>query len=431
MTHLRRVFHNAGMDFYADLHIHSKYSRATSRHCDLENLPVWARKKGLAVIGTGDFTHPVWMGELKERLVAAEPGLFALREADDAEHATRFMLSAEISTIYKKGGRTRKVHHLICAPDFEHADRISSALGRIGNLNADGRPILKLDSRDLLEIVLESGPDAFLVPAHIWTPWFSALGSKSGFDSIDECYGDLAEHIFAVETGLSADPPMIRRLSSLDRFALVSNSDAHSPAKLGREACVFSCPLSFFDMRDALRTGNGYEGTIEFFPEEGKYHWDGHRKCGTCFTPFQSRQHKDTCPVCKKPVTLGVMRRVEDLADRSEEEGELRASKYRRLVPLVEIISEIEGVGAGSKRVGAIYEALLKDLGPELFILAEAKLKDIEEKGSELLAEGIGHMRRGEVLSNPGFDGEYGTVRLFVGETLSLGKERVSPTPPS
>ena len=313
------------MRFYADLHIHSKYSRATSRDCDLENLAYWGRKKGITVIGTGDFTHPGWIAEIKDKLIPAEPGLFRLRE--DIEKAVfaklppscrgtvRFTLSVEISTIYKKGDKTRKVHHLVYAPSIEKAEAINKKLGSIGNIRSDGRPILGLDSRHLLEIVLNAGDDCYIVPAHIWTPWFSVLGSKSGFDRVSECYGDLSEHIFAVETGLSSDPEMNWRVSHLDRYRLVSNSDAHSPQKLGREACVFETDMDYYAMRAALRTGKGYGGTAEFFPEEGKNHLDGHRKCETLLRPAESPKLNGLFPACKKPLTLGVMYRVEELAD--------------------------------------------------------------------------------------------------------------------
>jgi DNA helicase-2/ATP-dependent DNA helicase PcrA len=269
------------MRFHADLHVHSKYSRATSRDLDLEHLAAWAARKGIGVVATGDFTHPVWRAELAEKLVPAEPGLYRLR--DDIEKAVmatlpapcrvpvRFMLEVEISTIYKKGDRTRKIHHLIYAPDLETVDRMSARLARIGNIASDGRPILGLESRNLLELALESGPHAYLVPAHIWTPWFAALGSQSGFDSIADCYGDLADHIFAVETGLSSDPPMNWRISFLDRYRLTSNSDAHSPGKLGREATTFDCDLDYFAIKSALETGRGYVGTVEFFPDEGEH----------------------------------------------------------------------------------------------------------------------------------------------------------------
>ena len=415
------------MTFYADLHVHSKYSRATSRNCDLEHLALWARKKGIGIVATGDFTHPAWRAELKEKLVPAEPGLFRLR-ADleraveerlpracrSASTAVRFMLSVEISTIYKKLDKTRKIHHLIYTPDFESTDRVVDSLSRIGNLHSDGRPILGLDSRHLLEIALESGPDSYLVPAHIWTPWFAALGSKSGFDAIDDCYGDLARHIFAVETGLSSDPPMNWRVSSLDRFRLVSNSDAHSPEKLGREVCVFDTELDYFALRRALETGEGYEGTLEFFPEEGKYHLDGHRNCNVRLSPRETREHEGRCPACGKPLTVGVMHRVEDLADRPEDVAPPEtAGAMQSLVPLPEILSEIHQVGAKSKRVARHYESLLGRLGPELPLLNTLPLEDIAPVSSSLVTEAVSRLRRQEVIRHAGYDGVYGTIRLF------------------
>ena len=415
------------MTFYADLHVHSKHSRATSRNCDLEHLAIWGRKKGIGIVATGDFTHPAWRAELKEKLVPAEPGLFRLRPdlerfveerlpaACRSRHtAVRFMLSVEISTIYKKFDRTRKIHHLIYTPDFEATDRVVDSLSRIGNLHSDGRPILGLDSRHLLEIALESGPDSYLVPAHIWTPWFAALGSKSGFDAIDECYGDLAPHIFAVETGLSSDPPMNWRVSSLDRFRLVSNSDAHSPEKLGREVCVFDTDLDYFALRRALETGEGYEGTLEFFPEEGKYHLDGHRNCRVRLSPEETREREGRCPACGKPLTVGVMHRVEDLADRPEDvEPPETAGTMQSLIPLPEILSEIHQVGPKSKRVARHYEGLLGSLGPELPLLNAVPLEDIAPAASSLVAEAVARLRRQEVIRHAGYDGVYGTIRLF------------------
>ncbi len=411
------------MRFYADLHIHSKYSRATSRNCDLEHLALWARRKGISVVATGDFTHPAWFDEIREKLVPAEPGLFRLRP--EIEHEierrlpkscagpTRFLLEVEISTIYKKGDWTRKVHHLIYAPDIDTASRFRDRLGGIGNIKSDGRPILGLDSRHLLEITLESGPDAYLVPAHIWTPWFAALGSKSGFDSIEECYGDLADHIFAVETGLSSDPPMNWRISGLDRFTLVSNSDAHSPPMLGREACVFDTELDYFEMRRALETGQGYGGTVEFFPEEGKYHMDGHRACQVRLEPEETRRHDGSCPVCGKPVTIGVMHRVETLADRDQPIPPERAAPFRSLVPLPEIVSELRGVGPKSKTVGHEVATLVARLGPELDILERLPLEDLGKDSDPLVAEAIERLRQGHVFRQGGYDGEYGTISLF------------------
>lgn len=418
------------MRFYADLHIHSKYSRATSQDCDLENLAYWGRRKGVTVIGTGDFTHPAWISEIKDKLVPVEGGLFRLRDDFEKEVAkrlppscqgtTRFMLCVEISTIYKKGEKTRKIHHLIYAPTIEKAEAINRKLARIGNIASDGRPILGLDSRHLLEIVLEAGDDCYLVPAHIWTPWFAVLGSKSGFDSITDCYGDLANHIFAVETGLSSDPEMNWRISHLDRFRLVSNSDAHSPAKLGREACVFDTELDYFSMRHALETGTGYGGTVEFFPEEGKYHLDGHRKCGVRLTPAESRERNGLCPVCGKPLTLGVLYRVEELADRPGTEKPAETNAFTSLVPLPEIISETLGVGPASKQVAREYDGLLHRLGSELNILNDIPLDEIRSfSPSSLVPEAISRMRAGKVIREAGYDGEYGTIRLYHEHELS------------
>jgi DNA helicase-2/ATP-dependent DNA helicase PcrA len=420
----------AAMRFHADLHVHSKYSRATSRDLDLEHLAAWAARKGIGVVGTGDFTHPAWRAELKGKLVPAEPGLFRLRpEIEQAlarqlpgacQAPVRFMLSVEISTIYKKGEKTRKVHHLIYAADFATVDRISERLARIGNIASDGRPILGLDSRDLLEITLTSSPDAYFIPAHIWTPWFAAMGSQSGFDSITECYGDLADHIFAVETGLSSDPPMNWRLSILDRYRLVSNSDAHSPGKLGREATTFDCDIDYFAIRRALETGCGYVGTVEFFPEEGKYHLDGHRKCDVKLSPQETIAQGGRCPVCGGALTIGVQHRIETLADRSESEAlpPPTAGEVSNLVPLPEVLGEIAATGPGSKTVERGYGRLLAALGSELSILQSVPLEDIARAESSLLAEGIARLRAGNVIRDAGYDGEYGVIRLFQDDEL-------------
>lgn len=411
------------MSFFADLHIHSKYSRATSRNCDLENLAWWARRKGISVVATGDFTHPAWWQEISEKLVPAEPGLFRLRPEIEQEVSsrlpaacrgiTRFLIEVEISTIYKKGDKTRKVHHLIYASNLETAGKFRDRLGSIGNISSDGRPILGLDSRDLLEITLESGPDAYLIPAHIWTPWFAAMGSKSGFDSIDECYGDLSSHIFAVETGLSSDPPMNWRVSQLDRFTLVSNSDAHSPPMLGREANIFETEMDYFAMRNALETGVGFGGTVEFFPEEGKYHLDGHRACQVCLEPGETRDRQGLCPHCGKPVTVGVLHRVETLSDRPAGVQPKKTSPFHSLVPLPEIVSEIRGVGPKSKTVQNAVALLVDRLGPELDILASLPIEDIQRATDPLVAEALTRLRAGQVHRQSGFDGEFGVIRLF------------------
>lgn len=408
------------MFFYADLHIHSKYSRATSKSCNLEELAIWAQKKGLSVISTGDFTHPAWFAEIKEKLVPAGNGSFRLRPDIEKEifktsTPVRFVLSVEISTIYKKWDKTRKVHHVVFVPDLDTAEKFRQKLDAIGNIKSDGRPILGLDSRDLLEITLEAGENSFIIPAHIWTPWFSVLGSKSGFDSIEDCYGDLAEHIFAVETGLSSDPEMNWRVSSLDKYRLVSNSDAHSPSKLAREATVFDTEPDYFSIMHALKTGEGYVGTVEFFPEEGKYHEDGHRKCNICLSPEESIQLNNICPVCGKPLTIGVNHRVNELTDRRENiiVPPSTAGQTFSLVPLQEILSEITGVGAQSKAVTNDYENLIRKAGSELSILREIPVDEIEKLHSPLLAEGISRLREGKVIKHAGYDGEYGVIKLF------------------
>ena len=419
------------MKFIADLHIHSHFSRATSANLTFEHLTRWAQLKGIHVVGTGDIAHPGWLAEMREKLVPADDGLFRLhddlaaavqREVPPACHApVRFLLGGEISNIYKRGGQTRKVHNVVFAPTFEAVERLQSRLERIGNIRSDGRPILGLDSRDLLEIVLDTDPACHLIPAHIWTPWFSLLGSKSGFDSVAECFADLTPHIFALETGLSSDPPMNWRVSDLDRYTLVSNSDAHSPEKLGREATLFDTELSYLAIFNALRSGDPMInlGTVEFFPEEGKYHFDGHRACGIVWDPATTRAHSEICPVCGKPVTVGVMHRVEALADRPEGGRPGRTHLFHSLIPLSEVLGEVHGVGASSKQVQAEYFKLLGRLGPELTILRDVPLEEIAAVGGARLAEGIGRMRRGQVIAQPGYDGEYGVIRVFDGGRVS------------
>ena len=411
------------MRFYADLHIHSRYSRACSRDCDLEHLAWWAGRKGITVVGTGDFTHPAWAVELSEKLVPAEPGMFRLRpdlERDvlgrlpaACRTPVRFMLSSEISTIYKRDGKTRKVHHLLYAPSLAAVDEITRRLARVGNLAADGRPILGLDSRDLLEITLAGGDGCYLVPAHAWTPWFAVLGSQSGFDRVADCYADLASHIFAIETGLSSDPEMNWRVSSLDGYQLVSNSDAHSPPMLGREATIFDTDVNYFSIEQSLRTGDGFAGTVEFFPEEGKYHLDGHRACDVRTTPEETRAAGGKCPVCGKTPTIGVQHRVDALADRPAGYRPDGAAGFRSFVQLPEILGEIAGVGPKSKSVTTQVSAMVERFGPELSILGEVPLDDLAAKAPSIVAEAIARLRRGDVRRDAGYDGVYGTIRLF------------------
>lgn len=411
------------MLYYTDLHIHSKYSRATSKSCNLEELAVWAKKKGLSLISTGDFTHPAWFNEIKEKLVPAGEGVYRLRPDIEkalslGENPVRFLLSVEISTIYKKGDKTRKVHHVVFCPSIETAHIFREKLDALGNIKSDGRPILGLDSRNLLETVLESGEGSFIIPAHIWTPWFSVLGSKSGFDSIEECYDDLSEHIFAVETGLSSDPQMNWHVSKLDKYRLVSNSDAHSPSKLAREATVFDHNPDYYSLMHALKTGEGYVGTVEFFPEEGKYHEDGHRKCNICLSPEDTKKLNGICPVCGKPVTIGVSYRVNELSDRKEIiTPPSTAGEVFSLVPLQEIVSEIMQVGPQSKSAVCEYERLVHRFGSELAILQDIPTDEIS-KASTLLGEGISRLRQGKVIKHAGYDGEYGVIKLFEDDEL-------------
>ncbi len=412
--------------YIADLHIHSRYSRATSKECTPEHLDLWARRKGIDLLGTGDFTHPAWRKELAEKLLPAEDGLYRLKDELRFEErgpagaaVPRFVISGEISSIYKKNGRVRKVHNVILLPGLSEAETLSERLETIGNLHSDGRPILGLDSRDLLEITLEVCPRAIFIPAHIWTPHFSMFGAFSGFDTVEECFEDMTPHIRAVETGLSSDPPMNWRLSALDRFRLVSNSDAHSPSKLGREANLLEIPMSYDGLYAAIQEGRGLSGTIEFFPEEGKYHYDGHRKCGVCVSPMEAERLGDKCPVCGKKLTLGVFHRVVQLADR--EEGFIRpqAKPFERLAPLMEVLAASTGRSATSKPVQKLYQGLLQSLGPEFAILRDFSLEEIQKKAGSRVCEGIRRLRLGEVERIPGFDGEYGVIRLFTPSELA------------
>ncbi len=413
------------MKIVADIHLHSHYSRATSKNLNLEHLYKWAQLKGVTVVGTGDIAHPGWLAEMREKLEPAEHGLFRLRSEyakvvqtevfRTCQAPVRFMLAGEISNIYKREEKVRKIHNVVFMPSFAALEKFQATLEKIGNIRSDGRPILGLDSRDLLEIVLETDPEGYLIPAHIWTPWFALLGSMSGFDSVEACFGDLTEHIFALETGLSSDPPMNWRLSMLDNYTLVSNSDAHSPQKLAREANLFNTDLSYDSIFAALKSGDpeAFLGTIEFFPEEGKYHYDGHRKCCVRWHPKVTIAHGALCPECGKRVTVGVMHRVESLADRKADVPPEGRHPFQSLVPLPEVLAEIHDVGVNSKRVNQSYQFLLNKLGSELHILQDAPVEEISKLGGEMVAEGIRRMRNGEVEVAAGYDGEFGTIKLF------------------
>ena len=428
------------MAFIADLHIHSPYARAVSKDMIPENLYRWAQLKGLTVVGTGDFTHPNWIMELQEKLEPAEPGLYRLIPElatkmdaglpESCRSPVRFMLTAEISCIYSRRGRTRKVHNLILAPNFNDVAKINTRLARIGNLEADGRPILGLDSEALLRIVLETAPEALLIPAHAWTPHFSVFGANSGFDSLEECFGELTPHIKAIETGLSSDPPMNWRLSQLEGITLISNSDAHSPSKLGREANIFKTPLSYNDIVNAITSGDPdhFTGTIEFFPEEGKYHYNGHRHCGVRMSPRKTLTLGHACPQCGKPVTIGVMHRVEELADLPVGHKPYNALPYWNVIPLTELVAQVKACGVNTKKVTETYFRILAALGNELSILMKAPISDIKIVAEPLLAKAIQRMRVGNVKIKPGFDGEYGKLLLFDAEEREAMEPQITLT---
>lgn len=419
------------MKIIADFHIHSRFSVATSKDLIPEQLEYWARLKGINIVGTGDCAHPGWLKELREKLEPAGNGFLRLKEGyrrkdvtapQDPHGGPFFILTGEISGIYKKGGKVRKVHNLCVFPDFSAAEKFQNRLGKMGNIESDGRPILGIDSRHLLEMVLESSDSSFLIPAHIWTPWFSVLGSKSGFDRIEECFDELTPHIFAVETGLSSDPPMNWTCPFLDRFSLVSNSDAHSPEKLGREANIFDTDLSYAAILKALKSGEGFLGTIEFFPQLGKYHFDGHRKCGVCWDPMETIKHKGICPKCEKPVTKGVMYRVAELAERSNLDAAPNKRDFHSITPLPDLIAEIQGKkSSSSKSVKEEYHRLIGKLGPEFHALLFSPLDEVRKAGGEVFARGIEKIRNGEIIIEDGFDGEFGQARVFdAGELKSL-----------
>ena len=400
------------MKIVADFHLHSKYSRATSRNMDLENLDKGAKIKGINVLGTGDFTHPEWLKELETKLEPAEAGLFKLKKSNSE---TRFILTVEISCIYSKKNRVRKNHILIFAPSFEAAEKFNLQLGWIGNLKADGRPILGLDVQELVKISLNISEDFFIVPAHAWTPWFSTFGSKSGFDSIEECFENYSKYIFAIETGLSSDPAMNWRLSALDTISLISCGDAHSPAKLGREATVFDTELSYSAMIEAVKSRDPQKFlyTIEFFPEEGKYHFDGHRLCNISLSPQESKKCNNICPHCGRPLTIGVLNRVEELADRPEGFKLQGAIPFKNLIPLEEIIADALGFGVGTKRVAEEYKKLIEHFGNELNVLLNVKQEEIGAVTLPEIAQGITMAREGKVYIEPGFDGVYGKIKVF------------------
>jgi uncharacterized protein (TIGR00375 family) len=420
------------MKFVADLHIHSKFSRATSRDMTYDSLALWARVKGIRLVATGDFTHPEWLFLTKEKLQPEGNGFFRLKgrpQVEDARLQTiafspdqvSFILSTEISFIYSKKGKVRKIHLIVLAPDLESVEKINNRLQGLGNLRSDGRPILGLDAKTFVKLVADLCPRCVVIPSHIWTPWFSLFGANSGFDAIEECFEEMTPSIFALETGLSSDPPMNRRISALDRYALVSNSDAHSPSKIGREANVFDTDFSYRGLVDALRTNDPskFLYTVEFFPEEGKYHYDGHRKCGVVSSPRESLKTSDLCPNCGKRLTIGVLHRVEELADREPGEGRPGGVPFKNLIPLNEIIAEAVGKTPESQGVWDLYFRFIREFGDEHAILTEVPVADLARLSPDRIATAVERMRRGQVRILPGHDGEYGEIRIFDDETAA------------
>lgn len=413
------------MSLITDFHIHSKYSRACSPRLDLPNIHAWAQLKGIDLLSAADFTYPAWFAELQEQLEEVDIGVYELKKTfraraeafvtvpESCQRPVRFLMSTEVSLIYKKNGKCRKVHLLILAPNLEIVAKINVELDKRGNIRSDGRPILGMDCKELLKILLNISLEIQLIPAHMWTPHFAIFGSNSGFDSVEECFEDLSDHICALETGLSSDPAMNWRLSQLDKYALVSNSDAHSPEKMGREATIFNTECTYPAILHALRHDHSQiEGTIEFFPEEGKYHCDGLRNEGLVMLPEETIAHDYRSPRTGKKVTVGTLHRVSKLADRDMGFQPKTGRPYWPIIPLTEIISEIMGVGEKSKKVVTLYFELLRALGPEFSILKDLPVSTIARVDSRV-GEAIDRMRHGKVIIYPGYDGEFGVVKLF------------------
>jgi len=408
-------------ELVADFHIHSRYSRATSNQLTIQELAKWAKIKGIGVIGTGDFTHPLWLQELEEALRSTGRGLFEYQGA-------QFMLTAEVCTIFYKGGRAHQIHHVLLAPSFEAVKQINKELEAFGSLSLDGRPLLHVEAWRLVEIVLGIEPRCMVIPAHAWTPHFAIFGSNSGFDSVEACFEHQTKNIFALETGLSSDPAMNWRLSALDRFALISNSDSHSARKIGREANVFDCAPDYDEITTAIKTKDPakFLYTVEFFPEEGKYHFDGHRTCKIRWAPHETKRRGFTCPTCGRRVTVGVMHRVESLADRPDGTVPARAIPFKRIVGLEEIISEAFGVGEGTQTVMREYMNLITRCGTEFQILLHAPEDTLRQVAPARVVEGIVRMRHGQVSIEPGYDGEYGTVKVFGDQEPATSEQQMT-----
>ncbi len=405
------------MKLFADFHIHSRFSQATSKNINIKNLYNWSKKKGINILGTGDFTHPLWLKEIRENLEPAEEGLLKVKNENNNNFYFRFIITGEVSLVYNQGGKTRKIHHIIFVPTLEAASQINKKLSFFGNLNSDGRPILRINSKDLLKIILEIDKKIFLVPAHAWTPWFGVFGSKSGFDSLEECFGDLSKEIFAIETGLSSDPKMNWLVPELNRITLISNSDAHSLQKIGREANVFDIlkkEISFSEIRKIIKNGDKkrFLYTIEFFPQEGKYYYDGHRNCGFSIPPQKSKKEKYICPLCKKPLTLGVLHRIEKIS-KGKRNKRVNKIPFKSIIPLPEIISQALGKKSFTKKAEIEYNKLISFFGNEMNVLLEAEIKEINKISLPKIAEGVKRVREGKLIIEPGFDGQYGKIKIW------------------
>jgi uncharacterized protein (TIGR00375 family) len=428
------------MEFVADLHLHSKYSRAVSRDMNLQNMALWGAKKGLDILSTTDWTHPLWRRQLQEELTEDSQGLFRLKSAvispQSAISRIRFLLSVEVSSIYTQNGKVHRIHNLIFSPSLETCEKICTELIKRGcNLNSDGRPIIGLSSIALCELVFSIDENAMIIPCHVWTPWFSLYGSNSGFDSIDECFGEYADKIYGVETGLSSDPFMNWQIKELEGRSILSSSDDHSMAKMGREATVFKSTkdkLSFNDIADAIvQKGNDTKisYTIEFYPEEGKYHFTGHRNCNFVQDPKQTKENGDICPVCKKPLTVGVMHRVEELALNHKLPPEVSKTNpngvkwildpnkkhppFVKLVPLNEIVAESLHSTVASQKVKDLFDSLCQKFGSEIQVLLKTSIQDLQKEAGERIAEGVEKVRKGDIVILPGFDGQYGIVKIW------------------
>ena len=413
------------MRVIADLHIHSKYSRACSKDLELSNIARWCEKKGIEVCATGDFTHPVWFSDIKNELEETSEGAYELKSK---KSPTKFILGTEISCIYKKNDQVRRLHHNVYFPKLADVEKFIKALEDRGcNLRSDGRPIIGLSSQELLKIMLDISSESIIIPAHAWTPWFAIFGSKSGYDSIEECFEDLTPHVHAIETGLSSDPPMNWRLSALDKIMLVSNSDAHSLPNLGREANAFDLEeINYKNIFDIIRNceTKKFLFTIEFYPEEGKYHYDGHRDCKVRFSPAESKKHRGICPQCGKKLTLGVMNRVDKLADYDDGRKPKNFVPYKSIVPLDEILAEVFDQGVKTKKVNEAYEAMINKLGTEFEILLDTPVEEIKTHFGEMAGEAISRVREGRMIVEPGYDGEFGTVKIFSQEEKEAGKPK-------